>query len=355
MSLSQIIGYRTILLNTGTLGEGVMQDEDFDLFDDWLTSPDCDANAYRQVFLVSGDRAAEGLTHPGGVEIVGFGEAFLNHRLGAVLFCDAFNGLSDDPDCEPANDSPCVRMLPVDGGAFGTQLDIDAWGNGCPYQFGFNILQPTGTGIGNRSYSAEDGLKDAEYAQIVNEDLGAGANYRSAIRGVSWHHTTKRNADATDPLDFCPRDLPVIVEGLIGELGAALLWGHGVTAYDSLPLFTGAIDLGSCQGSWYPGVDVEEGPRTVGLNRLYQNQPNPFNPTTTIRFSLAQEGPVEILIYDVSGRLVRTLVDRSMDAGFHTVLWDGKDDRDRLVGSGIYWSQMRAGAFTSIKKMVVLK
>jgi flagellar hook assembly protein FlgD len=61
------------------------------------------------------------------------------------------------------------------------------------------------------------------------------------------------------------------------------------------------------------------------------------------------------LIYDVNGRQVRTLVNGTMDAGTHQVVWDGTNDDGHKVGSGVYWSQMKAGSYVSSKKMVILK
>ena len=91
------------------------------------------------------------------------------------------------------------------------------------------------------------------------------------------------------------------------------------------------------------------------MNRLYQNRPNPFNPTTEIHFSLAQAGSVRISIYDVTGQLVKTLVNGRKDAGPHSVVWDGTNDLGKPVGSGIYWSKMSTDTYSSNKKMVILK
>jgi flagellar hook assembly protein FlgD len=91
------------------------------------------------------------------------------------------------------------------------------------------------------------------------------------------------------------------------------------------------------------------------VDRLYQNRPNPFNPRTTIRFTLARKGPTELAIYDVGGRLVRTMVDKTMNAGLHALVWDGTDDKGHSVGSGIYWSQLEVGDYVSSKKLVLLK
>ena len=91
------------------------------------------------------------------------------------------------------------------------------------------------------------------------------------------------------------------------------------------------------------------------MNRLFQNRPNPFNPTTDIRFSIAQAGRVEVAIYDVNGRLVKTLVDGKIEAGLHSVVWDGTNNLGAKVGSGVYWSKMRTEEYVSKKQMVILK
>lgn len=84
-------------------------------------------------------------------------------------------------------------------------------------------------------------------------------------------------------------------------------------------------------------------------------RPNPFNPTTTIRFEILQEGHVTLGIYDVSGRPVRTLVEGRRDARVHEVSWDGTDDAGRLVAGGVYFCRLAAGAFAEVRKTVLLK
>jgi len=88
---------------------------------------------------------------------------------------------------------------------------------------------------------------------------------------------------------------------------------------------------------------------------LSQNQPNPFNPTTTIRFVLPECEQVTLAIYDTNGYLVRTLVDEVEGYGAHEVTWDGRDDDGAAMGSGVYFYRLRAGKHTESKKMVLLK
>jgi flagellar hook assembly protein FlgD len=88
---------------------------------------------------------------------------------------------------------------------------------------------------------------------------------------------------------------------------------------------------------------------------LAQNVPNPFNPTTTIRFSLAAPGQVTLAVYDVSGRRVRTLVDEYRAADRYHVSWDGRNEAGESVASGVYFYRLVAGRFAQTKKMVLLK
>jgi hypothetical protein len=88
---------------------------------------------------------------------------------------------------------------------------------------------------------------------------------------------------------------------------------------------------------------------------LSQNQPNPFNPTTTIRFVLPVREDVSLSIYDANGHLVRTLVNEVRGYGVHEVTWDGRDENGVAMGSGVYFYRLRAGKLTESKKMVLLK
>lgn len=86
-----------------------------------------------------------------------------------------------------------------------------------------------------------------------------------------------------------------------------------------------------------------------------QNFPNPFNPSTTIRFGLREASPVSIRIYDVSGRLVRTLVESRFESGHHSIAWDGLDDAGGTVSSGIYFYRISSKDIDRTCKMVLLR
>jgi|GEM_PF-4768098 len=88
---------------------------------------------------------------------------------------------------------------------------------------------------------------------------------------------------------------------------------------------------------------------------LRQNYPNPFNPSTSISYELPRAENVRIIVYDLAGRQVRELVNEHQDRGFYTVLWDGRNERNLLVASGLYIYQIQAGEFNQRLKMTFLK
>jgi hypothetical protein len=89
---------------------------------------------------------------------------------------------------------------------------------------------------------------------------------------------------------------------------------------------------------------------------LYQCRPNPFNPMTTISYDLPEATSVRLAVYDLSGRLVRTLrMGETESAGNHSITWNGLDDASRSVATGTYIYRIQAGAFTATKRMVLVK
>ncbi|MCD4711784.1 MAG: T9SS type A sorting domain-containing protein, partial [Clostridiales bacterium] len=83
--------------------------------------------------------------------------------------------------------------------------------------------------------------------------------------------------------------------------------------------------------------------------------PNPFNPETTINYSLPVDSHVVIEIYNIRGQKVKTLVDHSVEAGRHSVVWSGKNEHGISVSSGVYFTRMRTGKQSLIQKMLLLK
>jgi hypothetical protein len=104
------------------------------------------------------------------------------------------------------------------------------------------------------------------------------------------------------------------------------------------------------------GTVTDAGPPAMPSSfALHQNVPNPFNPTTRIRFDLPEAADVRLAIYDVSGRKIRELASGAMAAGAREVMWDGRDSSGRAAASGIYFYRLDAGRFTQTRKMIMLR
>ncbi len=88
---------------------------------------------------------------------------------------------------------------------------------------------------------------------------------------------------------------------------------------------------------------------------LYPNYPNPFNPSTSIRYRLKSPSQVDLAVYNLKGQLVKTLVHAENPAAEHTVLWDGRDDQGKEVSSGVYFYRLQAGSEAHTRKMLLLK
>ncbi len=101
---------------------------------------------------------------------------------------------------------------------------------------------------------------------------------------------------------------------------------------------------------------MDLGPAVLPVRfELGANFPNPFNPSTSLRFSLPVAGQVRLDVHDIRGRHIRALVDEIREAGYHTVTWSGRDDSGATVASGAYLYRLQAGDFVSIKNMILVK
>ncbi|MFH1755440.1 MAG: FlgD immunoglobulin-like domain containing protein [Candidatus Latescibacterota bacterium] len=134
----------------------------------------------------------------------------------------------------------------------------------------------------------------------------------------------------------------------------------GIRLYDidtDDEITTGPIDVGLPPADITFSINLPSAirPQAPQPALLGRNYPNPFNPSTTIPFTLARDAQVTLRIYDVSGRLVRTLLDERRSAGEHKVRWHGRDDASRTVPSGIYFIALEANGAAVSNKLLLLK
>jgi hypothetical protein len=151
---------------------------------------------------------------------------------------------------------------------------------------------------------------------------------------------------------------------LVGDEG---LYFYVPDPGDPLPFVQGPLDFAFGTFRIQPrspfdiatnGVAVEDQgvPGAVRVTELRGNAPNPFNPATEIRFALRETGPVDLAIYDLNGRLVRTLSNGArLPAGDHAVAWDGRSDSGKELPSGLYLVRFEAGGVEAAHKITLMK
>ena len=122
-----------------------------------------------------------------------------------------------------------------------------------------------------------------------------------------------------------------------------------------------AFDINGNEGDYSNEAEVtvtgieEIGAGLPSVYALSQNRPNPFKTETAIHYQLPQPGAAIIVIYNVSGQRVKTLVNEKVDAGYHVVHWDGRRQDGQRVGNGVYFCRMMADEYTSVKKILVTR
>jgi len=189
---------------------------------------------------------------------------------------------------------------------------------GCPTINDFDVPGQSGlSSVSHRYAGATSSYQTAALSQITPN--AALSNARSFLGGFGYNFI--RDDDTNGVPDYA------------SHLYEILVWSQNAISYPT-------------------GIEP-----VAFANRLDNAYPNPFNPTTTIRYSIASAGHVSLRIYNAAGQLVRTLVDddQAPTAEGFSVVWDGKDDRSQGVSSGVYFYKLSAKEYTECKKTVLLK
>jgi hypothetical protein len=108
---------------------------------------------------------------------------------------------------------------------------------------------------------------------------------------------------------------------------------------------------------WYStGLGIEDNRQTLAANRFSLNaEPNPFKTHTAIRYSLTATSKVTLSIYDISGKIVKTLVNENKKPGVYTSRWNGKDEHERAVAEGVYFYTLQTDKYNSTKKLILTR
>ncbi|MEX0735956.1 MAG: LamG-like jellyroll fold domain-containing protein [Bacteroidota bacterium] len=158
----------------------------------------------------------------------------------------------------------------------------------------------------------------------------AGPNPSTMYVGIQ-HNSNNSSPTTTSDLYFP-------FQGVIDEVR---VYNRALTATEVQQHYGGSFGKRALQDTAkiLPPAIAENVPREFGL---FQNHPNPFNPETVIRYAVPVQSHVTLKVYDVLGRLVKTLVSTGLKDGFHSVTWDGRDENGRHLSSGVYLCQMIA-------------
>ncbi len=309
----QIISqYRVIIwssgdLETGLIGDGVggnpEKSDDFNLIDVLMDySPDSPG-----IYLTGDDIAEEwsGLTAAGAVHLKG---QYMNFNLGSGDHASIGEPVSPELGATGTVFSEMNYMVPP-------YDDITAFG-GCPDVNDFDIINPAGLSVPEMS----NPVSGNHYVISQVTPNSSASLSRAILSGFSFHNLADDTEESSESQRA--RHMEMVMEWLLNE-------NLSVTdAGDQAPRFS---------------------------DYLSQNFPNPFNPVTTIRYGVKNKGSVSLKIFDVSGRLVRTLVDSKKEPGNYRAVWDGRTVGGRDAASGVYFVRIDTPGFVQTRKMVLLK
>jgi hypothetical protein len=137
-------------------------------------------------------------------------------------------------------------------------------------------------------------------------------------------------------------------------LGYTVVDSFANRIYSSVEHFSSLAIKGEPGSVIITSVEADNERLPVGYH-LAQNYPNPFNPATTMSYSIPEQSHVKLIVYDLLGREIIRLVDRTQSAGAWQLTWDGRDAQGQPASAGIYLTRMTAGDFVQTRKMVLLK
>ena len=219
-----------------------------------------------------------------------------------------------------------------------------------------NVTNPTINSNGNEinAYAAQtiDLMQNADEVESYEGVLVKLENVTvSSLNDYDWSITDASGMEALIDDDMATMDADNAMSALVEGQQLSYIMGIFNYSFGTYKVqIRDVADLGATVGI---DDDVKVNPYEYAL---HDNFPNPFNPETQIRFSLGGQENVKLVIYNIMGRQVRTLVNGdSFNSGFHVVNWDGTDNAGQKVASGMYIYRIKAGDFIADKKMLLVK
>jgi hypothetical protein len=304
--VNKLLQYSTILWGSGDLQAFTITAQDIPILQSWIQQPGKNRN-----FWIAGDDVANELMMNN--QALNYGN-FLGFTCGTQFLRSIWENVPQDtlfPVVKGVSGGPAAgRFMHLNGG--------------CPILNAFDLLTLSTTA----QSSGKSGLL------LV---------YPNTFAAATRYATDYNTFSATD-------SARVVFEGF----GFNSIMEGG----ERLNLVNQVVHNYFKENACYLATGVEDG--TGGeappvRNTLLQNMPNPFNPETAIHYSVARTGPVAIRIYNVSGALVRTLVNRVQTTGEYVERWNGTDDHGRPLPSGAYFYRLESQGFEDSKKLILLR
>jgi len=254
------------------------------------------------------------------------GKPFLNNVLGATYINANYAAMATDY-------TYCLPINQVAGGYLaGFTSALYARTNGCTGMF--DVLGVSGSAPNAKAERKYDNQAAPNYAIVGNAvNVVGGANYKTLSEGYDNCLLRTQN---TLGYPACGND-----DVLTAWMNAVLSWANFSTATICTP---GPV-----------GIDPNTFAAPAVVASLAQAYPNPMNPTATIWYTVGAPGKVTLKVFDVSGRVIRTLVNESKATGRYPVIWDGTTDRGEKVASGVFFYQFEAPGYRSAKKLVIVQ
>jgi hypothetical protein len=344
-TIVQALGYKAIIWNSAALNAFNLVKEDADVLIPWLslTEPGL---GFNNLYL-NGDGIAESMTLEAASEPSAL--RLLNEFCGVRFNCATLR----DPSCPSSSGiqslAACPPLDPVTGslvaGSLGGGRAVNhlAQGNGCPQLRSFDVLDlfvgGQGAPAGDEEYN--DPFKGViQYASVYNEATG-GPDYKTVVDGVSLHY----RRDDVGTCEFGTATVGWVEPAIAERLEEVLTWFG----------YTGAP--APCDDPT-AGTSVPVDPRQPSFKTALANfAPNPLlnGAKGTIQFTMARDAKAAVEIFDVNGRLVRTVFDGVAKEGLNVVHWDGTDSGSRSVASGVYFYRLKANDEEYAKKLVVVR
>jgi len=309
---AQLSEYQTLLYSSGDLSVNLLSNGDFEndpsndlgVVSNWFAQGDKNA-------FFTGDNIVSGLLAAGPQ-----GAAFVNNYISVNLVDNSILQLIGNQT------APLVKAVPGNG----VITTVDEWVayGGCLGINSFDAIEPVGSTV--------------RLAEFTDQGGNTGVYPYAA---ATYHNNSVDNADVV----LLPYDFSVIYnaqgwtppQGYEGIPARALILDDIITGFGHL---------------WYQlpiGADTPAAPLAAS------NHPNPFNPSTTIELNVPRAGDVSLKVFNVRGELVRSLVDGVLEAGPHSIVWDGRNESGARVSSGVYFYETRLGSEVVMGKMALIK